>query len=51
MDQGAQYNSEAFTVVLKEHVVKISMDGQDRLVDKVVIERLWHSVKYEDVYA
>ena len=49
-DQGAQYTSEAFIAVLKGHEVKISMDGQGRWVDNVVVERLWRSVKYEDVY-
>jgi len=49
-DQGAQYTSEAFTVVLKAHGVKISMDGKGRWVDNVFVERLWRSVKYEDVY-
>ena len=49
-DQGAQYTSEAFIAVLKGHEVKISMDGKGRWVDNVVVERLWRSVKYEDVY-
>jgi putative transposase len=49
-DQGAQYTSEAFTAVLKAHEVKISMDGKGRWVDNVFVERLWRSVKYEDVY-
>jgi len=49
-DQGAQYTSEAFIAVLKRHEVKISMDGKGRWVDNVVVERLWRSVKYEDVY-
>ena len=49
-DQGAQYTSEAFTAVLKAHGVKISMDGKGRWVDNVFVERLWRSVKYEDVY-
>jgi len=49
-DQGAQYTSEAFTTVLKAHGVQISMDGKGRWVDKFFVERLWRSVKYEDVY-
>ena len=49
-DQGAQFTSEAFTGVLKDHGVTISMDGKGRWVDNVFVERLWRSVKYEDVY-
>ena len=49
-DQGAQFTSEAFTGVLKDHGIAISMDGKGRWVDNVFIERLWRSVKYEDVY-
>jgi putative transposase len=49
-DQGAQFTSEAFTGVLKEHGIKISMDGKGRWLDNVFVERLWRSVKYEDVY-
>jgi putative transposase len=49
-DQGAQYTSEAFTTVLQAHGVTISMDGKGRWVDNVFVERLWRSVKYEEVY-
>ena len=49
-DQGAQFTSEAFTDVLREHSVEISMDGKGRWVDNVFVERLWRSVKYENVY-
>jgi putative transposase len=49
-DQGSQFTSEAFTGVLKDHDVDISMDGKGRWVDNVFVERLWRSVKYEDVY-
>ena len=49
-DQGAQFTSEAFTGVLKEAGVEISMDGKGRWVDNVIVERLWRSVKYDDVY-
>ena len=49
-DQGAQFTSEAFTGVLKAAEVKISMDGKGRWVDNVFVERLWRSLKYEEVY-
>lgn len=49
-DQGSQFTSEAFTSVLKQRGIKISMDGKGRWVDNVFIERLWRSVKYEEVY-
>jgi len=49
-DQGAQFTSEALTGVLKDHGIAISMDGKGRWVDNVFVERLWRSVKYEDVY-
>ena len=49
-DQGAQFTSEVFTGVLKDHGIQISMDGKGRWVDNVFVERLWRSVKYEDVY-
>ena len=49
-DQGAQYTSEAFTSKLKATEIKISMDGKGRWVDNVFVERLWRSVKYEEVY-
>ena len=49
-DQGSQFTSEAFTDVLKRHGIAISMDGKGRWVDNVFVERLWRSVKYEDVY-
>ena len=49
-DQGAQFTSEAFTNVLKAHDVAISMDGRGRWLDNVFVERLWRSVKYEDIY-
>ena len=45
-----QFTSTAFTTVLKAHAVAISMDGKGRWVDNVFVERLWRSVKYEDVY-
>ena len=49
-DQGAQFTSEAFTGVLKKAGVDISMDGKGRWIDNVFVERLWRSVKYEEVY-
>lgn len=49
-DQGAQFTAEAFTRVLQDHGIAISMDGKGRWVDNVFVERLWRSVKYEDVY-
>ena len=49
-DQGAQFTSEVFTGVLKDHGIQISMHGKGRWVDNVFVERLWRSVKYEDVY-
>ena len=49
-DQGAQFTSEAFTDVLKRESVTISMDGRGRAFDNIFVERLWRSVKHEDVY-
>jgi len=49
-DQGSQFTSDSFTKALKSHGIKISMDGKRRWVDNVFIERLWRSVKYEEVY-
>jgi len=49
-DQGSQFTSEEFTGVLKTHDIRISMDGKGRWVDNVFVERLWRSVKYEEVY-
>jgi putative transposase len=49
-DQGSQFTSLDFTGVLKDHGIKISMDGKGRWMDNVFIERLWRSLKYECVY-
>jgi putative transposase len=49
-DQGAQFTSPAFTGRLLEVGVRISMDGRGRALDNVFVERLWRSVKYEEVY-
>jgi putative transposase len=49
-DQGSQFTSEAFTDILNTHGIRISMDSRGRWVDNVFVERLWRSVKYEEVY-
>ncbi len=49
-DQGSQFTSEEFTGVLKDRDIKISMDGKGSWRDNVFVERLWRSVKYEEVY-
>jgi len=49
-DQGSQFTSEAFTGVLKREGIVISMDGRGRAFDNIFVERLWRSVKHEDVY-
>jgi len=49
-DQGAQFTSEMFTTRLLERGIRISMDGRGRAFDNIFIERLWRSVKYEEVY-
>jgi len=49
-DQGSQFTSEAFTGVLKREGIDISMDGRGRAFDNIFVERLWRSVKHEDVY-
>jgi putative transposase len=49
-DQGSQFTSEKFTGVLAERQVAISMDGRGRCMDNIFIERLWRSLKYEEVY-
>jgi putative transposase len=49
-DQGAQFTSEEFTGRLKDRGIKISMDGRGRALDNVFVERLWRSVKHEEVY-
>ena len=49
-DQGSQFTSAAFTGTLPRPAIKISMDGRGRWLDNVFIERLWRSLKYEDVY-
>lgn len=49
-DQGSQFTSAAFTDILREAGVAISMDGRGRAFDNIFVERLWRSVKYEEVY-
>jgi len=49
-DQGSQFTGKAFTDVLKKHGIRISMDGKGRAMDNIFIERLWRSVKYEEIY-
>jgi putative transposase len=49
-DQGAQFTARAFTQVLEQAGIAISMDGRGRALDNVFIERLWRTVKYEDIY-
>ena len=49
-DQGAQFTSREFTQVLLDKGIKISMDGRGRALDNIFVERLWRTVKYEDIY-
>ena len=49
-DQGSQFTSEAFTARLKKEDIQISMDGRGRWRDNVFVERIWRSIKYEEVY-
>jgi putative transposase len=49
-DQGVQFTAEAFTGCLERAGVAVSMDGRGRALDNVFVERLWRSVKYEDIY-
>jgi putative transposase len=49
-DQGSQFTSDRFTKVLADSEIAISMDGKGRALDNVFVERLWRSVKYEEVY-
>ena len=49
-DQGSQYTSNDFTDVLLSHNILISMDGRGRVFDNIFIERLWRTLKYEEVY-
>lgn len=49
-DQGAQFTALAFTSILEQADIHISMDGRGRVFDNIFIERLWRTVKYEDIY-
>src|SRR5208337_4723417 len=49
-DQGCQFTSTEFTGVLERRAITISMDGRGRCMDNIFIERLWRSLKYEEVY-
>ena len=49
-DQGSQFTSEGYTRILTENNIQISMDGRGRCFDNIFTERLWRTVKYEDVY-
>lgn len=49
-DQGVQFTSMLSTSLLKEHGIRISMDGKGRSTDNIMIERFWRSLKYEDIY-
>lgn len=49
-DQGAQYTSPDYTNVLEENKIRISMDGRGRCMDNIFTERLWRTIKYENIY-
>lgn len=49
-DQGAQFTSQAFTGLLDQHQIRISMDGRGRVQDNIFIERLWWTIKYQFIY-
>ena len=49
-DQGSQFTGEAFTGLLEQYAARISMDGKGRYTDNIFVERLWSSIKYEEVY-
>ena len=49
-DQGSQFTSDDFTGTLERHGVTFSMDGKGRYMDNIFVERLWRSLKYEEVY-
>ena len=49
-DQGSQFTSDGFTTMLEDIGIRISMDGKGRVFDNIFIERLWRTVKYEEVY-
>ncbi len=49
-DQGSQYTANEHVKILKEHDIKISMDGKGRSIDNICIERFWRTIKYEEIY-
>jgi len=49
-DQGSQFTSDAFIEKLESHGIRVSMDGKGRALDNIYIERLWRSLKYEEIY-
>ena len=49
-DQGVQFTAQAFTSRLEDASIKVSMDGRGRVFDNIFVERLWRTVKYEDIY-
>lgn len=49
-DQGSQFTSDAFVSMLEAHGIRISMDGVNRALDNIFVERFWRSLKYEDIY-
>lgn len=49
-DQGSQFTSDAFIDVLESHNIQISMDGKGRALDNIYVERLWRTLKYEEIY-
>jgi putative transposase len=49
-DQGAQFTADEFTGILEADDIRISMDGRGRALDNVFVERLWRTVKYENIY-
>jgi len=49
-DQGAQFTAQAFATILQEAGIRISMDGRGRALDNIMVERLWRTVKYENIY-
>jgi len=49
-DQGSQYTAQEHVNILKQHDIKISMDGKGRSIDNICIERFWRTIKYEEIY-
>jgi putative transposase len=49
-DQGSQFTSDAFVGALESHGIRVSMDGKNRALDNIFVERFWRTLKYEDIY-